>query len=181
MHTSFHATGRWHTAYTPEAFESLIKEVADPGSDRFVQRWERPAEIMPGVILAYRIITPWTTVTSQRRQGDKVFEEIAQPAEGNAVETIIAIVSSNVELNITKGQLLGEIELSDGKRVIAFATEGPMPTLQCPQSPVAGRLVKGRTKDDLKCENLRAIAFADDDRGVPCMIEFVVKPKPQEG
>ncbi|MEX0921424.1 MAG: hypothetical protein WDZ84_01495 [Rhodovibrionaceae bacterium] len=174
MHTSFHGSGSWHSAYTREAFEKHIKEVAPEGTDRFIEKWPRPTEIKPGVTVAYKILTPWTTVTTPRQEGERAFVEIPAAAEGNVIETTILLIDPKVQVDTTGVYVAGALPLSNSDTAMVISAEGPMPKIKTP-GKVTGRLAKGVTKEDLKSENIRALVFSDDDKGNRLIVEYVAK------
>jgi len=64
LKTSLHDSGSWHIAYTPNTFKEKVEGAVAKQRDRFIEKWPRPKPIAKGVTLAYRIVTPWSSVTS---------------------------------------------------------------------------------------------------------------------
>lgn len=67
LKASLHQSGTWHVAYSKQAFEESVQGVAPYPKDRFIEKWPKPAEIGPGVTLAFRIVTPFSAVTEADR------------------------------------------------------------------------------------------------------------------
>src|SRR4249920_1974312 len=71
MKSSLHESGQWRLAYSSEMFESRVKGFLPQFQNRVVTTWKRPAEIAPGITLAYRIVTPSSGVTSKVEPSDR--------------------------------------------------------------------------------------------------------------
>ena len=171
IHTSFHASGSWHTAYTREVFEEKIKPVSDDGTTRFIEKWSRPNQIQHGVTLAYKIITPHAVVNVSVTAGGKTIFKIPAPVEGSGVETLILLVEPGLSLNIRNAFPVGEITFSNGSKLVVAYHEIKMAGIIQPGS-ASMRLVKGISKADLAGANLRAVVSFVDQSGNRTMLEM---------
>src|SRR6266511_3564883 len=54
LKASLHQSGSWHYAHSVRTFEDRVKGVVPTLPTRFVETWQRPHEIGPGVTLALR-------------------------------------------------------------------------------------------------------------------------------
>src|SRR5688572_7046290 len=64
LKASLHQSGNWHIAYSQRTFEQRVQGTNPKFIDRFIEKWPRPPEMVPGVTLAFRIVTPWSAVKS---------------------------------------------------------------------------------------------------------------------
>ena len=85
LKTSLHESGRWHTAYFEGFFEGSVPEEHRTERGRFIDQWQRPEPIAPGVTLAYRIVTPWSSVTAPDEESGSLVS-VPAPPEGRAIE-----------------------------------------------------------------------------------------------
>lgn len=84
LKASLHQSGQWHIAYTEKAFENQVRGAIAQHDRRFIETWPRPAEIAPGLTLAYLIVTPSEAVTSPLDPAqDKKIIWISQPGCGH--------------------------------------------------------------------------------------------------
>ncbi len=61
LKASLHESGNWHIAYFEGFFEESVPEEHRTERGRFIDQWSRPKPIAPGITLAFRIITPWSS------------------------------------------------------------------------------------------------------------------------
>jgi len=121
LKTSLHASGKWHTAYTHETFESAVKDVVPEGRDRFVERWPRPSPLAPGIVLAFRIVTPSAAVTSPISPADPEVTWLPNAPDGKATEIAILLVEPPVTVPGWPGRLsmgtslVGSLQLGAGE------------------------------------------------------------------
>jgi len=87
---SLHESGNWHIAYSQNFFDTYVKDSQKIEKGRFIQKWFKPTEIGPGVVLAYRIVTPSSAVTVPYDQFKKI-NWIPNSAKGKATEVCILI------------------------------------------------------------------------------------------
>jgi hypothetical protein len=64
LKASLHKSGKWHVAYEDSAFEKYVSGISPNLRDRYIDKWYRPSEFTLGVTMAFRIVTPWSSVTS---------------------------------------------------------------------------------------------------------------------
>ena len=62
MKLSLHESDNWHFAYDPRFFEKRMPKDKRTDMGRFIDKWQRPSALAPGVTLALRIVTPWTAL-----------------------------------------------------------------------------------------------------------------------
>jgi hypothetical protein len=79
---SLHSSGIWRDAFTEEHVAKGSPFVA-PGRDRAIDKWERPAEFVPGAIKAFVIVIPSSEVTTPRHP--KANSAFRQKLGGKAV------------------------------------------------------------------------------------------------
>lgn len=72
IHTSFHASGEWHTTFSPEGFRKLHGEIPPPGTRRRIEEWKRPVEIQPGITVG----SSDTVRTPSRAKGRAFAQEL---------------------------------------------------------------------------------------------------------
>jgi len=168
LKASLHQSGAWHIAYSEEFFADNVDAFADRPSGRFIDKW-RPSEIAPGVILAFRIITPFSAVNIPiaSLNDDIVWIPVSSP--DGAIEIDIFITSPHVLVSNWPGKnsmntnLVGSILLdSDSKVWVVYRV------IDCPNfKNIRGipRYFEGRSKDDLRGKGLRIIAFKHEQDG----------------
>lgn len=180
LKTSLHASGQWHTAYTPEAFEAHVKDVLPEGSSRFLERWPRPAQFAPGIVLAFRIVTPALAVTSPISPSDPEIQWLPNAPDGKATEIDILLVAASTTVSGWPGKrsmgtsLVGSLQLGRGETawVVYWAIDLP----QKPRLPRgSGKFYKGRSLTDLENANLRALAFGTEPDGSRVIYDLAVE------
>jgi hypothetical protein len=50
----------------------------------YIARWGRLTPMFPGVTLAFRIVTPWSSVIAEGEEGVPAMVSVPAPAEGRA-------------------------------------------------------------------------------------------------
>lgn len=179
LHTSFHPSGEWHTTLSPEAHERLNHDASEPPVAKHVEEWPRPAEVKPGIILAYKILTPWSAATTPFANAKKGFIEIPSASSGRGNETMVLIVRPG-QLEIRNASLIWQTNLADGGKLVVVNHEIEMPTMPASSSG-AVRYFRGKTEADLESENLRALVFADDQNGHRIIMDAPVAPRSKYG
>src|SRR4030095_39708 len=86
LKTSLHESGRWHVAYSQETFEKDVQGAISTQSDRFLEKWSRPAPFADGVTMAFRIVAPHGSVTSTIPKLEKKITWISNCPPGRATE-----------------------------------------------------------------------------------------------
>lgn len=181
LKSSLHESGQWHVSYTQEFFENKLAGSSGRTQNRFVQAWSRPVPIIAGVTLAYRIVTPYSAVTSKITSEDKSVTWLPNCPPRHATEIDVFIISSTSVVGWPGknmgAKLIGSYNLANGESVFAVNWVIDMPDLsnafgtKRPQF----QYYKWKTKEDLKSGNFRAIAFADHSDGSRVIYDFAVK------
>jgi len=165
---SLHQSEEWHIAYSKEFFVDNPEVFAGRHDGRFIDKW-RPNEIAPGLILAFRIITPYSAVNIPIATLNDDVVWIPVPPVGGAIEIDIFITSPQTFVSSWPGKnsmntsLVDSILLDSGKTIWVVYR-----AIDCPvfgNIKGTARYFKGRSKDDLKGEGLRIIAFKREQDG----------------
>ncbi len=167
---SLHQSGSWHVAYSLETFTDDVHGAIATQRDRYLERWPRPASISLGIILAFRIVTPHSAVTSPTSATGKNIIWIPNCTSPYAIEADILCVSPTTRVSSWPGRrcmgtsLIGSYDLPNGESVWAVYRVVEMPDL----SAVTGghmQFYKGRSEQDLKSANLREFVSANEADG----------------
>ena len=181
LKSSLHESGKWHVSYTQKFFENKL---AGRKQNRFVQTWPRPTPITAHVTLAYRIVTPHSAVTSPINATENAVCWIPNCPAQNATEIDVFIISFKTAAVVGwpgKGKMgtkcLGCYDLPNGESVWVVHWVIDMPDLSNAFGTKRPRFqyYKGKTKEDLKSGNFRAITFADHSDGSRVIYDFAVK------
>jgi hypothetical protein len=180
LKTSLHASGQWHTAYTRETFESAVKDVVPQGRDRFLERWPRPSPFAPGIVLAFRIVTPSAAVTSPISPAAPDVTWLPNAPDGKATEIDILLAEASVNVPGWPGRLSMGTSLVGSLQLGAGATAWVVYwTIDLPDKPSlprgTGRFYKGRSAHDLQGANLRALTFGSEPDGSRVIYDFAVE------
>ena len=176
--TSLHESGSWHAGYSKEATEKYF----EAKENKYIEIWEKPQPITPGVTLALRIVTPYSAITKPVGNISKEFTWIPNCATGYATEIDLIITTENTNLNGWPGknsmgtQLIGTIQLANGEKAWLVYWTIPMPDFT-KLSSIKMKLLKNKTTDDLKTESLRAIIFGDKSDGSRTIYDLAVTSK----
>jgi hypothetical protein len=181
LKASLHQSGAWHVAYSKQIFEEKVQGIAPHWQDRFIQKWPRPAEMAPGVTLAFRIVTPFSALTeSSRVRDDPAVIWLPNAPEGKATEIDILLVKPTTLTAEWPGRrsmgtsLIGSLPLSNGDTVWAVYWVIDMPNISG-LSEGAWRFFKGVGKEDLQGGNLRALVLSDAPDGSRVIYDCAVK------
>lgn len=181
LKASLHQSGSWHIAYSPRTFEQDVRAAIPGIVDRFIEKWPRPAEIAPGVTLAFRIVTPASAVISPIEDFGRVIWLPNAPS-GKATEIDILLVKAGTPVSDwpTKRSmgtsLVGWITLESGDTLWAVYWVVPMPDLSRMKKGTA-RFFRGKSRADLTDDGLRALAFGAEPDGSRVMYDFAVQFK----
>lgn len=175
LKTSFHQSGFWHTAYDQATFKRM--EPADQqGRDRFISKWPKPTEKLPGFRIGMHIITPFGSSTVQDQKLPTGFIKVAPAPTGRAIEFTVAVSEPQLSISGWPGStnLVGTLALADGSTVWVLSSVVDIPVLKLPsRSP---HFFEGHDVSDLRSEGLRALAFADCDDGSKMIVDAKVAP-----
>jgi hypothetical protein len=191
LKASLHKSGQWHVAFDEQFLER--NAVREEWPTRFMETWQRPAELAPGFTLAFRIVTPFATVNATPSPaGDEGVMWISPPPPGQVIETAVIITSADTLTSGWPGKrsmatsLVGRFQIDNGDSVWVVSrvdAQPPSLTMQLNRS----RFFHGKTKADAVGPGLRAIAFGVEADGSRVMYEFVeaseawVPPRDSEG
>lgn len=168
LKASLHESGTWHFGYDSKFFDESVRPDDKNEKGRFIDKWHVPTPIAPGVLLAFRIVTPWTAVCTPQKELPGVFPA-PKPAEGKAIEFDLLFVEPATPVSGWPGKnemntaLVGSYTLPSGRSIWIVYWEIPMPKLP----PVKGqpKFFDGKTFDDLKGDGLKLLAFGDEPDG----------------
>lgn len=183
LKASLHQSGNWHIAYSHKTFKEKVEGAIPKFKDRFIERWPRPSEIAPGVSLAFRIVTPYSAVTSSLDTGNfKGVQWLPNAPELKATEIDILITKPTTKVTGWPGKrsmgtsLIGSFPLNNGETVWAVYWVIDMPDIS-QLGRGTGHLFKGRTREDLESEDLRALVFGTERDGSRVMYDCAVQRK----
>ena len=180
LKASLHESGSWHVAYSQKAFEENVQGAIRSQNDRFLEQWPRPKPIAAGVTLAFRIVTPHSAVTSQLGEADKNITWLPNCPQQRATEIDILIISHSTLVTPGKNKMepkpVGSYELENDESVwvVYWVVDLPNPF---PAPAGCGQFYRGRTKEDLKHEGLRALVFGDEPAGSRVIHDCAVAAK----
>jgi len=170
LKTSLHESGYWHIAFLHHYYEENMRDHYEKENNRFIERWERPKELSPGVTLAFRIVTPWTAVKTPFEAANyKKMHWIPSANANKATEIDILISKPSAQVTGWPGmrslntQLVDSMLLDSGETVWVVHWEIDMPKFDT--TPVKMRLAKGQTKEELKNKDLRVLALGSEKDG----------------
>lgn len=178
LKTSLHQSGNWHVAYFQDFFEGRVPEEHRTERGRFIDQWSRPNPIAPGVTLAFRIITPWSSVTSQCDMPTSI-TVVPPPTDGRAIEFDVFLVDSTTPVTGCPGKskmntrLVGSYALPSGTSVWIIWWEVDMPNLRTLRG--TPKFYRGSSFDDLRVGGIRMLAFGDEPDGSKVIYDCVAK------
>jgi hypothetical protein len=179
MKASMHSSGSWHFGYTQEALEYFETENAF-NQKKYIQKWQRPQPLTNGLTLAFRIVTPFSAVTTKIIENNKDIVWIPNCPENMATEIDIFITSMEVDSEKWPGKnkmdtkLIGFYKIENSDTVCVVHWTIPMPDF----SSLTGKqfqFFKGRSKADLASSNLRMIIFGEETDGSRTLFDLSVK------
>jgi hypothetical protein len=181
LKASLHQSGKWHIAYSQRAFEERVKGVIPKFEDRYIEKWPRPPEFAPGITPAFRIVTPWSAITAPII-GSKVkrVKWLPNAPKPKATEIDILITQSTITVSGWPGKrsmgtsMIGSIPLESGETLWAVYWVVDMPDLSSFGKGV-GRFYRGRSKEDLISDGLRALVFGTEPDGSKVIYDCAVQ------
>lgn len=166
LKVSLHESGNWHLAYDQQFLQDQTDSESKLRADRFIDKWQRPPEISPGVTLAYRVAIPSGTVSiPQSQPRDQKIVWLTEPPQGKSVWIGVFIARADWQPS-PPAESLGSFPLDDGTRVWCLhrVNETPGP----PDEPLRGSMAPFRAGEGVDIKNasdLRAVLFGSDDLG----------------
>lgn len=182
LKASLHQSGSWHVAYSQRAFENDVQGAIPTQQDRFLEKWPRPKPIAPGVTLSFRIVTPYSAVTSPIGEANRNVVWIPNCPAPRATEIDIILVSSSTPVTGWPGKnkmgtkLIASYKLPNDQSVWAVYGVVDMPDVSAATRGV-GRFFKGRSREDLESDDLRALVFGHEPDGSRAMYDCAVMAK----
>jgi hypothetical protein len=143
-------------------FESL-RAGGKEDAHKHIKAWPKPSEIKPGIILAYKILTPWSAPTADLTDTPPSLVQTPNAPSGHANETMVLIVRAGMKLELVNATHVGELTLSSGERVVVANHQIVMPEVKIPSSGRSG-FFSGKSKEDLNSDHLRALVFLRPQR-----------------
>ncbi len=185
LKASLHQSGNWHIAFSKKAFGDLVAGSIPKLQDRFLARWPRPKELAPGVTLAFRIVTPWSSVTGQKeryRGSNIVWVENAPEGKATEIDVLFTKLSIRPEewpgKNSPGTSLVGLVNLDNRETVWVVSWVIDMPDLSHLGTGTSNYFAGKSRKDIDSADNLKAIAFGTEPDGSRVMYDIAVQKKP---
>jgi hypothetical protein len=175
LKASLHKSGQWHVAFDQQFLER--NAVREEWPTRFMETWQRPAELAPGFTLAFRIITPFATVNATPGR-EKGVVWVSPPPPGHVIETAVIITGADTVTSGWPGQrsmgtsLVGQFQINNGDSVwVVSRVDAQPPHIKTQLN--RSRFFHGKSKADAVGPGLRAIAFGVEADGSRVIYEFV--------
>lgn len=181
LKASMHDSGQWHIAFSNEMFEKRVKGVIPNLDKRFIDTWPKPPEVETGLVLAFKIVTPWVAVNSTNpvKKSTKV-HWINPPPDDKCVTTYILISTPSARIadwpGKNQGTSLVHSIVMRNNEVLWIVTD----ITDCPDlsksGPAKGHFFKGASKEDLEnTDDLHILVFGDGPNGERAIYETVIK------
>jgi hypothetical protein len=177
LKASLHESGSWHIAYDGKFFDSAVRPEDKTEKRRFIDKWQVPKPIAPGLVLAFRIVTPWSSVSTPCDNMPEVFY-VPKPAEGKAIEFDLFIIEPTTLVSGWPGKnsmntsLVGSYALPSGRSVWVVYWE--IPTPQLPTRCGKANFFEGKSFEDLKGDGLKLLAFGEEPDGSKVIYDYTV-------
>ncbi len=163
-----------------KTFEEKVEGLVDKQRDRFIEKWLRPKVIAEGVTLAYRIVTPCSSVTSAIVETKRDIVWIPNAPKPKATEINIIITAEITPVTSWPGKrsmgtsLIGSFQLENGETVWVVHKVIDMPDLS---SAIKGkaRFYRGMEPKNLEGGNLRAFAYGSEQDGSRVIYDLAVE------
>lgn len=180
LKASLHESGEWHIGFEKKFFKERIENII-PLKNRFIDEWLLPEPIAPGIILAFRILTPDSSITSNISDL-KDIRFVDFNGKNKAIEFYIIITIKGVDATNWPGKngmgtsLIGSISLVNGDIVWGVYKEIDMPIFPA-MTNLKGLFFKGADSSKLQGNNLRALVFGQHDDGTRIVYDCAVLKK----
>ena len=181
LKTSLHESGKWHIAYSQRVFDEHVKGAIPKFGDRYIEKWPRPSDIAPGITLAFRIVTPWSAVSTPIKKDKlKGVTWLPNAPEPKATEIDILITKPTTQATGWPGRqsmgtsFIGSFPLENGETVWAVYFIVDMPDFSS-LGRGTGKFFKGKDEKNLKEEGLRLLLFGTQPDGSRVMYDCAVQ------
>lgn len=181
LKTSLHESGKWHNSFSYNTYKEKVEGKISTLKDRFVEKWDRPPEISDGVTLAFRIVTPSSSITNSTLSGKyKKVIWLPNAPESKATEIDIIITKPSVQILGWPGKhsmgtsLIGSFQLNNGDTAWVIYCVINMPDLsKLPNG--TGNYFKGKSKKDIKSDGMRLLLFGSEPDGSRVIYDFGIQ------
>jgi len=179
LKVSLHDSGSWHYAYTQETFKEKVEGIVAKQRNRFIEKWSRPKSIAEGMTLAFRIVTPWSSVTSPIGETKGNIIWIPNAPKPKATEIDIIITAETMPVTGWPGKrsmgtsFIGSFQLESGETIWVVYMVIDMPDL----SAIRGKaqFYRGMGPHDLEGGNLRISVYGHEKDGSRAIYDCVVQ------
>jgi hypothetical protein len=185
LKASLHESGSWHIAFDSGFIKDEVQEESRLLSNRFVDKWSKPAEISMGCTLALRIIIPGDAITISVSDKDpRSTVWVPAPPPGKALEIVLLLTAPQPNTLDWPGresmgtQLLGSFQIESGYRVWIVYYVIDRPTMDTKKG-VMTRFKSGKRATQ-GTRRHRAIIFGQSPDGSRFFFESNVKIKSTE-
>jgi hypothetical protein len=176
---SLHQSGKCHAAFDNEYLQSHSDTNEWP--NRFIEKWEVPnGNLGNGYTLAYRIVTPLSSVNVSNRYPDtEEISWISSPSMQMSAEICIVLSTSSGEIASWPGKsslntkLIDKFQLDNGTTVYIVSHEIETPQLCFTPNPA--RYFNGCNRQDLNTDGLRCFLFETASDGSRVIYDVIVK------
>jgi hypothetical protein len=180
LKASMHESGSWHFGYTKAAASKYFHDVESFENAKYIEMWRSPQPAVNGATVAFRIVTPWSSVRTPITGNDKDVTWIPNCSKPNATEIYIVICPFEITnsenwpgTNSTGTSLIGYYEIDNIQSVFCVYKYIAMPVL--PKLPTAGlRFFKGKDASNLAFPFIKAIAFGDATDGSKTLYDLAI-------
>jgi hypothetical protein len=185
--TSLHHSGHCHLAYEQGFFDENLTEEQKTAKGRFIDKWGMPQELVPGLTLAQRIVTPASAVTVPYSNADfPGIVWIPNAPKDKATEIDMLVSSSSFVPNEEwPGQssmhthLVGLLQLDSGTKVWVVHRDTAMPKQAPMTTQAAPQFFHRKSASDLAGGPLRALVFGDEPDGSRVIYDLAAEYKPK--
>ena len=162
-------------------FDEHVKGAIPKFGDRYIEKWPRPSDIAPGITLAFRIVTPWSAVSTPIKKDKlKGVTWLPNAPEPKATEIDILITKPTTQATGWPGRqsmgtsFIGSFPLENGETVWAVYFIVDMPDFSS-LGRGTGKFFKGKDEKNLKEEGLRLLLFGTQPDGSRVMYDCAVQ------
>jgi hypothetical protein len=176
-----HQTGEWHVGFDKKYLEKSGRFPSETWRTRFIDSWDRPADLVQGVTLAYRIITLASSVNLPvipSAIGKGPISWYPPPDHPLGVETNVVFTAPGVPVSGWPGKrsmgtsLLGSFTVRNGTNVWVVARACEVPPLKVPGGQL--RRLDGADPMDLTKPGMRAMMFGMEPDGSRVFYDVVI-------